>query len=182
MRAVIAVAACALVLPGCGGGAAAGAKRSGRLVDVKGRLPPYLGLIASADGGRSWRSVSKLGESDFHKIVARDGRLYALDAVLGSLLISSDGGRSFVERFTPPGLSIDFEVDPGDADDLLAATDARLVRSTDGGERWARVGKVPGEPYKFKALRPERLDLALSDGTIVATQDGGRHWKETFDP
>ena len=295
MRAVIAVAACALVLPGCGGSAEGGAKRSGRLVDfsqkppyvnaldidpatgdflmttnrgffridarthavarvratvtassqsagvgtfldilstgpgqllgsghpdVKGQLPPYLGLIASADGGRSWRSVSKLGESDFHKIVARHGRLYAFDAVLGAMLISSDGGRSFVERFTPPGLIIDFEVDPGDADHLLAATDARLVRSTDGGkrwrpidtgegfrlawpaadalyraekdgtvsrsrdggERWERVGKVPGEPYKFKALGPERLDLALSDGTIVATQDGGRHWKETFRP
>jgi photosystem II stability/assembly factor-like uncharacterized protein len=26
------------------------------------------------------------------------------------------------------------------------------------------------------------LDLALSDGTIVATQDGGRHWKATFRP
>ena len=188
--------------------------------DVKGQLPPYLGLIASADGGRSWRSVSKLGESDFHKIVARHGRLYAFDAVLGAMLISSDGGRSFVERFTPPGLIIDFEVDPNDADHLLAATDARLVRSTnggkrwrpidtgegirlawpaadalyraekdgtvarsrDGGDRWERVGKVPGEPYKFKALGPERLDLALSDGTIVATQDGGRHWKETFRP
>jgi hypothetical protein len=32
------------------------------------------------------------------------------------------------------------------------------------------------------ALGPERLDLALSDGTIVATQDGGRRWKETFRP
>ena len=97
------------------------------------------------------------------------------------------------EEFTPRGLIIDFEVDPGDADHLLAATDALLVRSTDGGKRWRpidtgqgirweRVGRVPGEPYTFKALGPERLDLALSDGTIVATQDGGRHWKETFRP
>jgi photosystem II stability/assembly factor-like uncharacterized protein len=188
--------------------------------DGKGQLPPYLGLIASADGGRSWRSVSKLGESDFHKIMVRHGRLYGFDAVLGAMLISSDGGRTFVERFTPPGLIIDFEVDPGDADHLLAATDTRLVRSTDGGkrwrpiddgrgirlawpapgalyraekdgtiersrdggERWERVGAVPGEPYKFKALGPDRLDLALSDGTIVGTQDGGRHWKTTFRP
>jgi hypothetical protein len=188
--------------------------------DAKGQLPPYLGLIASADGGRSWRSVSKLGESDVHKIVALHGRLYAFDAVLGAMLISSDGGRTFVERFTPPGLIIDFAVDPSDADHPLAATDARLVRSTDGGkrwrpidtgqgirlawpaayalyraekdgtvsrsrdggERWERVGKVPGEPSRFKALGPERLDLALSDGTIAATQDGGRRWKATFRP
>ena len=127
--------------------------RAGRLLgsghpDIKGQLPPYLGLIASDDGGQSWRSVSKLGEADFHKIVIKHGRLYAFDAVLGAMLISSDGGRRFVERFTPPGLIIDFEVDPGDGDHLLAATDARLVRSTDGGKRWRPIDDGRGDPAR----------------------------------
>ena len=164
--------------------------------------------------------MSRLGEADFHKIVLKHDRVYGFDAVLGAMLISDDGGHKFVERFTPPGLVIDFEVDPEDPDHLLAATDKRLVRSTDGGKRWRpidtgdgirlawpapgalyraqrdgtversrdgggsweRVGRVAGEPYKFKALGPERLDLALSDGTIVSTEDGGKQWTTAFRP
>ena len=57
-----------------------------------------------------------------------------------------------------------------------------MERSRDGGETWARVGKVPGEPYKFNARGAEALDLALSDGTIVATEDGGKTWKTAFQP
>jgi hypothetical protein len=94
MRAVIAVAACPLVPPGCGGGAEGGAKRSGRLGFVR-----------------------------------IDARTRAAARVRATVTASSQG-----------------------------------------------------EPYKIKALGPERLDLALSDGTIVATQDGGRRWKETFRP
>jgi len=183
-------------------------------------LPPFLGLIASEDGGRSWRVISRLGEADLHKIVARHGKLYAFDAVLGALLISGDQGKTFTERFTPPGLIIDFEVDPRDPDRLIASTESRLLRSDDAGRRWRPVasgdgirlvwpapdalyraekdgaversrdggatwqpaGKVPGEPYKFKAVGPERLHLALSDGTIVSTEDGAKSWKTTFRP
>ena len=41
---------------------------------------------------------------------------------------------------------------------------------------------MPGEPYKFKAIDAEHLLLALSDGTIVETKDGGRTWTEAFRP
>lgn len=146
--------------------------------------------------------------------------MYAFDAVLSAMLISSDGGRSFTEKFTPRGLIIDFEVDPRDPQRIFAATedalfrsenggdgwreavaaqgtrlawpapdafyraerDGTIQRSRDGGRRWERVGSVPGEPYKFKALGAERLLLALSDGTIVRTADGGRTWTEAFRP
>ncbi len=70
--------------------------------DQNGALPSFLGLIASDDGGRNWRVVSRLGDADLHKIVVKHHRLYAFDAVLGAMLISRDGGRTFTERFTPP--------------------------------------------------------------------------------
>jgi photosystem II stability/assembly factor-like uncharacterized protein len=41
---------------------------------------------------------------------------------------------------------------------------------------------VPGEPYKFKDTGPEALLLALSDGTVMETGDGGRKWKQAFRP
>jgi photosystem II stability/assembly factor-like uncharacterized protein len=188
--------------------------------DKLGALPNFLGTIESDDGGRTWRVISRLGDADLHKIVIKHDRLYAFDAVLGAMLISKDGGRNFVEEFTPRGLIIDFEVDPRDPEHIFAANDKELFRSQDGGKSWRPadvgegirlvwpapdalyraekdgsvqrsrdggaswqpVGKVPGEPYKFKATGPEALLLALSDGTIVQTEDGGRTWKETFRP
>jgi len=182
-------------------------------------LPTYLGFMRSDDAGKSWRVLSRLGEADLHKIVRIHDRLYAFDAVLGAILISSDGGRTFTERFTPRGLVIDFVVDPKDPKYLLAATEDQLYRSedeaqswrgvaagegirltwaggtllradedgtvlasTDRGQSFTPVGKVPGEPYKFKSIDAQRHYLALSDGTIVETKDAGRTWKTTFAP
>ena len=47
---------------------------------------------------------------------------------------------------------------------------------------WEPVGRVPGEPYKFKAMDAEHLYLALSDGTITETRDGGARWEAAFRP
>ena len=41
---------------------------------------------------------------------------------------------------------------------------------------------MDGEPYKFKAVDDQHLYLALSDGTIVETTDGGRGWEAVFEP
>jgi hypothetical protein len=189
--------------------------------DTKRTMPPYLGMIESADGGRTWRVISRLGDADLHKIVVKHERIYAFDAILGAILISGDGGRTFTERFTPPAeLVIDFDVDPADPERLVASTEKRLLRSqdggnswrpgeqaegirlvwtaadalyradrdgtvsrsSDGGARWEEIGRVPGEPYKFKALGGQELLLALSDGTVLQTEDGGRTWEEAFRP
>ncbi len=188
--------------------------------DEEGTLPAYLGFLRSDDAGRSWQVLSRLGEADLHKIIEQHGRIYAFDAVLGAMLISDDGGRTFIERFTPRGLVIDFVVDPKDPSYILASTEDQLFRSEDEGEKWRGilsaqgmrltwpapdmllradqdgrvyrssdrgqtfqpVGKVPGEPYKFKTLDAQRHFLALSDGTIVATQDGGKTWRTEFKP
>jgi hypothetical protein len=197
----------------------------GRLIgsghpDHKGKLPSFLGFIESDDGGKSWKAVSRLADADLHKIVLIHDRMYAFDAVLGAMLISTDGGKTFTERFTPPELIIDFEVDPSNPDRILASSQRRLYRTTDGGKRWrpiqggdgirlawpapdtlyraqvdgtidvsktagdsfTTVGKVPGEPYKFKVVGPDHLYLALSDGSILETTDGGKGWKDVFRP
>ena len=188
--------------------------------DDEGSLPAYLGFIRSDDAGKSWQILSRLGEADLHKIIEQHGRIYAFDAVLGAMLISDDGGRTFAERFTPRGLVIDFVVDPKDPQYLLASTEDQLFRSEDDGQKWRGVlsgqgmrltwpapdmllradkdgrvyrskdrgqtfdpiGKVPGEPYKFKTVDAQNHFLALSDGTIVATTDGGKTWREEFSP
>jgi photosystem II stability/assembly factor-like uncharacterized protein len=138
-------------------------------------LPQYLGYLRSGDGGRTWRVVSRLGDADLHKIVFRHDRLYAWDAVLSALIVSEDGGRSFVEHFTPRGLIIDFEVDPEDPAHVLASTDEILFRSEDEGESWRPLAQREGSRLAWP--EPDRLYLAAKDGTVSRSEDGG----DTFD-
>jgi photosystem II stability/assembly factor-like uncharacterized protein len=144
--------------------------------DTKDQLPPFLGLIASDDGGKNWRVISRLGNADLHKIILRHDRMYAFDAVLGALLISTDDGRTFTERFTPPELVIDFEVDPEDPDRIFASTDSTLFRSEDGGEGWRPVDQAEGIRLVWTA--PDALFRAERDGTVRRSTDGGIRWQE----
>jgi photosystem II stability/assembly factor-like uncharacterized protein len=139
-------------------------------------LPQYLGFLRSDDGGRSWRSVSRMGNADLHKIVFKHGRIYAWDAVLSALIVSEDGGRSFAERFTPAGLIIDFEVDPRNPARVLAATDEVLFRSEDEGETWRPLVNRAGTRLAWPA--PDRLYMATKDGVVSLSGDGGDSFDE----
>ena len=154
----------------------------GRLIgsghpDQQGALPAFLGFIASDDGGRTWAVVSRLGNADLHKIIRAHGRMYAFDAVLSAILISDDGGRTFVENFTPRGLIIDFEVDPADGERIVAANDNELFRSTDSGASWRPIDRR--ERIRLAWPAPDALYRALKDGTVERSQDGGDTWKAT---
>ena len=189
--------------------------------DTSKKLPQFLGYLESDDNGRTWRNVSRLGEADLHKMIAIHDRVYAWDAVLSAMMITSDGGKTFQEEFTPPGLVTDFVVDPEDPEYILAATEEQLyftenagrrwrpgelgasfrlawpaggsiVRaeqdgtistSDDRGSTWTKIGTVPGEPYKIETTDdPQHLYMALSDGSILETTDGGKAWKDVFRP
>jgi hypothetical protein len=148
---------------------------SGHPDSDKDGLPPFLGLIASDDGGQSWRSVSRLGDADLHKIVLKHDRMYAFDAVLGAMLISDDGGRTFTEHFTPRQLVIDFEVDPRDPNRIFASTAEQLMRSEDGGNGWRTVERAEGIRMSWPA--PDAFYRAELDGSVSRSRDGGESWE-----
>src|SRR5690606_9410853 len=62
-------------------------------------LPPFLGLIESADAGETWREVALTGEADFHLLVAAGDRVYGFgsewEGEESIFLRSSDGGRTW---------------------------------------------------------------------------------------
>ena len=153
----------------------------GRLVgsghpDRDGPLPSFLGVIGSADGGRTWRVISRLGKADLHKIVLKHDRMYAYDAVTGALLVSRDGGARFSEQFTPSGALInDFEVDPADPRRIVAASDSDLFRSTNAGATWERIDRNTGIRLAWPA--PDALYRALKDGSVQRSADGGTSWQ-----
>ena len=58
-------------------------------------LPPLLGLIESQDAGNTWRSISLLGEADFHVLRSAGDRIYGFDATNVRLMASEDAGRTW---------------------------------------------------------------------------------------
>jgi hypothetical protein len=183
--------------------------------DGRERLPPFLGLIASTDAGRSWTPVSLQGKTDFHVLEAAGRRIYGFgsdwETRKEQFLVSDDAGRSWRERSAPEPL-IDLAIDPGDADRAVAAGEAGLHLTLDAGRRWRRLqdrpgllawtdaglysvdsegvvrltrheldravtmGRVGGKPAAFDA-NGRKLYVALHDGTIKHSTDGGRTWR-----
>jgi photosystem II stability/assembly factor-like uncharacterized protein len=98
-----------------------------------------LGLIASEDGGRSWRQLGEGvgGPADFHQLAvsATDPRtIYG--AYRGQLQVSPDGGRTWeVVGPAPEGL-IDLAASSKEPGRLYAATQSGLLKSGNGGRVW----------------------------------------------
>ncbi len=145
--------------------------------DSKKELPPYLGLIESGDGGETWEVISRLGEADLHKILLKHDRMYAIDAVLAAVLISDDGGRTFVEHITPRDqVFIDLEVDPSDPEHIIGATDTQLYGSQDAGKTWRPMDT--GDRIRLVWTAPDAFFRADQDGTFYRSRDGGVRWEE----
>jgi hypothetical protein len=118
--------------------------------DPSEQRPPLLGLIESRDGGKTWRSISMLGEADFHVLEAQGRTVYGYDASGGRFLASNDGGAQWSERTAPEAL-LALAVDPRDDQHLVASGRAELYSSSTGGRT------------------PLRLKLSLANSTSPCT-------------
>jgi len=173
-------------------------------------LPGLLGLIESRDAGRTWDSISLLGEADFHVLRYAGNRVYGYDATNGRLMLSRDRGRTWAERRAPAPL-VDLTVEPGRPSHLVASSGNTLFRSSDAGRSWTvltnragllawptrgtlylvdgagrvfisndagtgwqRAGDIGSQPAAF--LADGDLYVALHDGTIKRSSDGGQSW------
>jgi hypothetical protein len=130
-----------------------------------------LGLVESRDGGVSWTTLSRSGESDFHALDTAGSTVYGFDGVLRA---SGDGGRNWQTRAQIA--AADIAVNPRDSNMLVATTEEGVVGSTDGGRTfspakdpllvfvaWSALGSVYG-------LGP--------DGAVHASADGAT-WTKT---
>jgi photosystem II stability/assembly factor-like uncharacterized protein len=128
------------------------------------------GVFRSADAGRTWQRSSDGLPPDTLVLAlelapSRPSTLY-LEAHAGSALYrSTDGARSW--QALPPinaGIS-DVDVDPTRADSVYVATHEGLLRSTNGGSSWTKVGSLQS---------PSRLAIAPSAPQVLYAEDGGR--------
>jgi hypothetical protein len=136
-------------------------------------LPRNLGLVESRDGGRTWKNISLLGETDFHVLQAVGKWIYGYDGSRG-LLVSSDGGRAWDPR-TPPAAMFSLAIDPQNAERIVGATESGLFVSADAGRRWRPVSP---KPVGLLAWRDDgRLFLVDDTGAVRFTDNLSAGWK-----
>jgi hypothetical protein len=141
--------------------------------DLRDELPPLLGLIESQDAGKTWTSISLLGEADFHALRASGGRVIGYDATGGRVLISDDGGRNWASG-RPPEPLVDLIADPTSAERLLAAGESRLFISSNGGKTWNEREQGTG---LLAWPQRDRLYLLDAGGRLWLSLDGGKRWQ-----
>jgi photosystem II stability/assembly factor-like uncharacterized protein len=128
-------------------------------------------LLISRDKGRSWTNL-RPPEPLIDLVVnpSLPTRLFA--STQRALMASADEGRTW--KAVAPGAG------------LLAWPTAQRMFLVDGngtvhvtpnaGAAWKRVGQVGGQPAAFLATSPTDLYVALHDGTIKRSRDGGPSW------
>jgi hypothetical protein len=95
------------------------------------------------------------------------------------LIASSDEGRSWRPREATPNVRFAWP----DGDTLYRIDPGGLVKvSVDGGQRWENRGSTGDEPQALLAETADHLDVALIDGTIKQSRDGGRTWTDRLAP
>ena len=185
-------------------------------------LPPLLGLIESADAGKTWNPISLLGEADFHVLRSAGKHVYGYDASNDRLLTSADEGQTWKE-LDKPGQIVDLAPDPRDPQRLVTTAvggfkqgmytsqnggqswkrlnyavgllawptaerlylvddQGKALVSNDGGRTLARRGEIGGQPAALLAVAKDDVYVALHDGTIKRSTDGGVTWTVRSSP
>lgn len=134
-------------------------------------------LLVSGDKGRTWQQVTRPAplldlavnpEDDDRAVAAGEGGLY----------LSRDGGRTWRQVALRLGL-LDW---PTATRLYLVDAEGSVLRSGDEGKRWTRVGNIGGQPAALLAQTEKDLYVALHDGTIKQSKDGGRTWSVRSTP
>lgn len=130
-------------------------------------------LLVSGDRGRSWNELEKPGPLVDLAVDPRDDRRIVVASAGGfeeGLFESRDGGETWNPVSEAVGLL-------AWSDRLyLIAGGGQVFASRDGGRRLVGRGEIGGQPAALVAEGPEELYVALHDGTIKRSTDGGATW------
>jgi photosystem II stability/assembly factor-like uncharacterized protein len=159
---------------------------------------PRSGLFRSADGGSTWRALTKglptaadgLGRIGLAVAPSDPKRLYALvDAPgEGGVYRSEDAGESWRRVHSARrvwGRGSDFaevRVDPRDKDVVYVANTS-VYRSADGGETFTAIKGAPGgDDYHTVWINPDnpRIILLAGDQGATISVNGGQTWSSWY--
>lgn len=138
-------------------------------------LPNPLGLVKSADGGKTLTTLGFGGETDFHimGVGYKNHAIYVVNPAPNSRLSaglhrSVDDGTTWQQR-AMQGVTaqpIQLAVHPTDAEVVALATEAGAFLSTDAGMTFGQIGSP--EPVTAVAWSPDGTQLVFGATTLSA--------------
>jgi hypothetical protein len=132
-------------------------------------------LLASADAGRKWKELDKPGQIvDLAPDPVDPQRLVvsALGGIEQGIYGSENGGVSWKRLNDAVGLM----AWPVARRLYLVDERGNVLASDNGGLTLMKRGEVGGQPAALLAVGKDELYVALHDGTIKHTSDGGATW------
>jgi hypothetical protein len=135
-------------------------------------LPQPMGLIESTDGGKTWKVLSRGGESDFHALAKAGDTVVAFD---GQLRRTTDGHTWATASI--PAAPRALASDPTGTR-VLATTERGLLASTDRGATWAPAAGAPLLLLVAWADKQTVVGVA-PDGTVAISGDAAKSWRTT---
>src|SRR5699024_7993169 len=131
-------------------------------------------LLASADSGATWNTVSLSGEVDFHALAAKGESVYGYSSS-GELLASTDRQRWSSLGQIPLA---DVAVNADDASTLIITTEQGPKLSTDGGKTFRVMDAAPVVAF-IDWPQPNQVYGVTPDGGLYRSGDGGVTWAES---
>ena len=127
-------------------------------------------VLVSSDGGRKWETRAAPLPLVALEVDPDDPRRWVGSTERG-IFLSEDGGETWRQRDPTPNVRLAwsddgelFRIDPG----------GPVKVSTDGGMRWEDRGTTGGEPQAMTVAEDGTVYVALIDGTLKLSDDGGR--------
>ena len=136
-------------------------------------------ILISEDDGKNWEERFTPRQLVLDFVVAPEDPEHIIASTEEQIYRSQDGGEKWRPATQGSAPRLDW---PAPEALMRADKDGLFQVSTDGGQTWERRGRIEGEPYKVRAIDAERAFVALSDGTILETTDGGKSFEERFRP
>lgn len=134
-------------------------------------------LLTSTDRGRGWVEIESPGPVVDLAVQPGADRVLVATAA-GFLLRSTDGGR----RWKAQGSKVGLLGWPAKGTLYLIEPSGRVSVSSNGGASFEARGSVGEEPAAFLAAGVDELYVALHDGSIRGSRDGGRSWSVRATP
>jgi photosystem II stability/assembly factor-like uncharacterized protein len=144
---------------------------------------------ANASSGPSWRLTTTNTDARFRGLSVVDGRTVWAGGSLGTVLRTTDGGRTWQNVSPPDAAGLQFrDIEAFDRDHAVALTigegeASRVYTTSNGGKTWTESFRNtdPRAFYDCIAFFDRRNGLAMSDPVdgkfrIAATRDGGASW------
>jgi hypothetical protein len=134
-------------------------------------------LLVSTDAGRRWRQVTRPGPLLDLVVDPRNPRRLVASTA-SALFFSANEGASWRPLTARTGLL----AWPVATRVYMVSPSGKVLASRGVGAPWLETGDIEGQPAALLAQTADELYVALHDGTIKRSADGGRTWRVRSTP